>query len=36
MDLDEMMGFLISTGQVDETLGLKEKKEETNEPEDDE
>ena len=31
-----MMGFLITTGQVDETLGLKDPKEEEKEPEDDE
>lgn len=36
MDLDEMMGFLITTGQVDENFGLKKSEdEEEKEPEDD-
>jgi len=35
IDLDEMMGFLITTGQVDENFGLKEQPEIESEDDDD-
>ena len=35
-DLEELMGFLMSTGQVDENFGLKEKQDDEDEKADEE
>ena len=35
-DLEELMGFLMSTGKVDENFGLKEKQDDEDEKEDEE
>ena len=35
-DLEELMGFLITTGQVDENFGLKEKQDDDDDKEDEE